>query len=389
MNKLLVFRTHLLPYSETFVLAQVCHLKRWHAAILGEVRLDNGLSLQGLEVDTLLKNEEHYKNLSMNRAVNEFVRSSLLSKANSFKNAGYKLIHAHFAVDALRVYPLAKEMDVPLVVTLHGYDINRNHDWWQNGLGGRSMITYPEELVKMSTDPKVRFIAVSKAIHQRAIEFGISPSKVTHIPIGVDVSYAEKFNLKFKQHNKEVIFVGRLTENKGCIFLLRAMRILQKRIDGVHLRIIGDGPLRNGLEEFAKIYNLNVSFLGVLPSANVMREISESKVLCLPSITIGNGESEAFGLVLLEAQSLGVPVITSSRGGKGEGLIHGETGYTFDERDDKSLAEYLYRLLMDDELAHVMGKKGYAFVKNNFDIVRQTEILESFYDDVVSEFNRG
>ena len=75
-------------------------------------------------------------------------------------------------------------------------------------------------------------------------------------------------------------------------------------------------------------------------------------------------------------------------GGKGEGLIHGETGYAFDERDDKSLAEYLYRVLMDDELAYAMGVKGHAFVKDNFDIVRQTETLESFYDDLVNEFNR-
>ena len=388
MKKILIFRTHLLPYSETFILAQASNLKHWSATLLGEILLDKGLSLEHLNVETLLESEAAHTALSMQRALNDYVQTSLLSRADGYKDAGFSLIHAHFAVDGLRAYPLAKKMDVPLVVTLHGYDINRNHDWWQNGLGGRSLITYPENLVKMSIDPKVRFIAVSKAIQERAIEFGIPPSKVTHIPIGVDVSHAENFNLKIKPHNREVIFVGRLTENKGCIFLLRAMRILQKRIDDVHLRIIGDGPLRNGLEEFAKIYNLNVTFLGVLPSAGVMREISESKVLCLPSITIGNGESEAFGLVLLEAQSLGVPVITSSKGGKGEGLIHGDTGYAFDERDDKSLAEYLYRVLMDDELAYAMGVKGHAFVKDNFDIVRQTETLESFYDDLVNEFNR-
>jgi glycosyltransferase involved in cell wall biosynthesis len=107
-------------------------------------------------------------------------------------------------------------------------------------------------------------------------------------------------------------------------------------------------------------------------------------VFCLPSLTAGDGDAEGFGIVLLEAQASGVPVVTSAMGGATEGVLHGETGFAFAEKDIDAMAEYLCRILMDDELARSMSVAARRFVAEKFNLKRCTSALEDHYDALVS-----
>jgi glycosyltransferase involved in cell wall biosynthesis len=381
MQKIIIFRTLLLPYSETFISDQVRHLKNWSATMLGEAKLENGLSLDGLNVETLLESEAEHYALSMRRALNDYINSALLSRAHSYKEAGYKLIHAHFAIDGLRVYPLAKKIDVPLIITLHGYDINIYKEWWHNGLGGRSMASYPDKLVAMAKEDNVYFLAVSEAIKARAVEFGIPEEKINVSYIGVDCAQFKPSHNSMSQRY-QVLFVGRLVEKKGCQYLLSAFWKIQDKFRNIKLVVVGSGPQEEMLKIFAIKHNIRVEFLGAIGREEIQQELSKSRVLCLPSITAENGDAEGLPIVVLEAQSCGVPVITSARGGATEGIVDGVTGYAHEEKDINEISKLLDRVLSDHVLSEKLGANAREHILKNMNIKSCMQRLENIYDQI-------
>ena len=89
-----------------------------------------------------------------------------------------------------------------------------------------------------------------------------------------------------------------------------------------------------------------VEFLGAVTQKVVKEQLDQARVFCLPSITASNGNYESFGMVLLEAQASGVPVVTSALGGM-EAHADGVTGFQFAEKDLPTLVRRLCDLLRE------------------------------------------
>jgi colanic acid/amylovoran biosynthesis glycosyltransferase len=176
-----------------------------------------------------------------------------------------------------------------------------------------------------------------------------------------------------------VIFVGRLVEKKGCEYLLRAMRIVQRTHPECTLTVIGDGPLRRQLEALARFLNVRCSFLGAQPSAAVCHHLMRSRVVCVPSVTAANGDSEGLPIILAEAQAMGLPAVSSVHAGIPEMVQNGITGFLLPERDYKGIADALSTLLSDDALWSRFHRAAINRVAEQFDLVKQTEILERIY----------
>jgi glycosyltransferase involved in cell wall biosynthesis len=174
------------------------------------------------------------------------------------------------------------------------------------------------------------------------------------------------------------LFVGRLVEKKGCRYLIEAMSAVQKEVPDVRLIVVGDGPLRQSLEQLAQRIGVNADFRGVQSSAYVKQELDAARVFCLPSVTAESGDAEGFGLVLLEAQACGVPVITSARGGATEGLQEGQTGFAFAEGDVDKLSNLLNNAIHGS--FGFVSERVRQFVTTRFDIKRTTKGLEMAYD---------
>jgi glycosyltransferase involved in cell wall biosynthesis len=179
-----------------------------------------------------------------------------------------------------------------------------------------------------------------------------------------------------------VLFVGRLVEKKGCEYLIKAAALVTRIVPDARFVVVGDGALKDSLTILARKLGVQVEFRGALSSAQVQTELAEARVLCLPSVTAANGDAEGFGLILLEAQASGVPVVTSAKGGKDEGVRDGETGLTFDERDVDALARWLVKILTDDKIATSFALAGPKFVSQTFDIRLCTQALETLYDSM-------
>ncbi|HEY6640534.1 glycosyltransferase [Povalibacter sp.] len=356
-------------------------LRDWRPVLVGRRLLDQ-LPLNGLEVRVLGPEDSTFRSRLMWKASTALhfmaphIRRLLKAEQAS-------LVHAHFGPDSLDAWPLARALELPMLVTLHGYDINTHRVWWEAGNAGSGMRHYPQRLLQLATQPGVGFIAVSEAIRRRAIDFGIPAEKIAVNYIGIDTGRFTPGAIPIGQRPRDVLFVGRLVEKKGCRHVIEAMSVVQSEVPDARLVVIGDGPLRQDLEALARSLRVQVDFRGALGTAEVQRALGKSRVLCLPSVTAANGDAEGFGLVLLEAQASGVPVVTSARGGADEGIREGVTGYAFAEGDTAVLAARLTSLLTDDAMLQRMAEQGSRYVVEHFDVLHCASGLETLYDTAV------
>lgn len=378
--KVIIITGSILPISQTFVKEQTKALKRWLGILAG-----SGIDVNGVDVSDI--NVLHLpggRKWSFNWwAVRLFAAFEIIhSKTYQvLSNEKASLIHIHFADVAVRYSAIIKKMDLPTLITIHGTDINTYKSWWESGKGGFLNKSYPKKLLMLSQHPKVKFIAVSNSIKKTAIEFGIPKEKIIVSYIGVDVERFKPSGLSLEKRAPTVLFVGRMIENKGPLVLVEAFRKVVKKVPEATLTMIGDGPLLEETKKKAAEYNLPIKFLGAQPSAEVTNQLNQSKVFCLPSYTLASGKSEGMPIVTLEAQSCGVPVVTSARGASTEGIIDGITGFSFKEGCVDELYEKLVKALEDKDFTKLATKAARDFVCSKFDIKKCNEKLEKIYDE--------
>lgn len=379
MKTVIVFSAQLLPVSETFILEQVRTLRDWRVVLLGRQLTLNGLTLDGFDV-RFLHPPGH-----LHRWGFRFCQTRNLPYPPSLRRLrgiAASLVHVHFGTNAVDIWPLVRVLKLPMLITLHGYDINIHRGWWKAGYGGWHRRSYPDQLLRLAGEPNVHFLAVSESIRRRAIECGIPLNKITVHHIGVDTRTFKPESLPVAKRSKRVLFVGRLIEKKGLIYLLRAFVKVQQNVPNAELVIVGDGPLYRALKSTAADLYVRARFLGSLSHKEVRKQMGEARLLCLPSITASNGDAEGLPIVILEAQACGLPVVTSSNGGAKEGILDSETGYAVPEQDYDSLSQRLISILTDDEMASMMSHKAVMNATQRFSLTDCTARLQQVYDRV-------
>lgn len=376
--KVLVYKPDVLPYSETFIKEQMLAYKNWHGVLVGHRRVPDGLPLDGLDVRLLLNDPPGRVEESRWRLRRLL---GLVSRAEVRRLAAEnaQLFHAHFGTVAVDIWPLVRALNLPMVVTLHGFDINIHREWWEAGHGGRRRRSYPRKLLALAREPRVHFIAVSEAIRRRAIEYGIPADKITVCYIGVDTERFKPGGLPITERPCRVLFVGRLVEKKGCTYLIEAFAKVAQQVPDAELVIVGDGPLRAQLEAQARGVGGQIKFLGALSSEQVKQQMDQARVFCLPSVTAENGDAEGFGIVILEASSMGIPVLSSAIGGATEGILQGKTGFAFFEKNVNQLCENLIWLIQGSDEVLKISEQANNFVKHLFDLDNCLINLEKIY----------
>lgn len=383
-KRVLVFRSSLLATSETFIKQQVSSLVNWDAMLVGNRRLPAGLAIDGIKSAIIADDFDTFWQKLKWRLFRQFgwPKSHQYLDIVAYKPA---LVHVHFGTDAVVAWPWIRHLNIPMLVTLHGFDINTHPEWWVSGHGGDSRKQYPSQLKALAQEKNVSFVAVSQAIRQQAIEaYGISEHKVSVLHMGVDHQTFSLGKTPIHQRPLRVLFVGRLVEKKAAGVLIKAMAQVQQQVPQAILSIVGDGPQRDELQQLANELKVQVNFLGEMPNNQVKAQIHQARVFCLPSITASNGDAEGLPIVLLEAQACGLPVVTSARGGRDEGIADGVTGFSFDEGDVAALSTHILRLLQDDHLAQKMSEAGPKFIAENFRLDDCTAKLEAYYDQQVA-----
>lgn len=371
-RSVVIWRSCLLPASETFVRHHGEALVRWRARYLGAVKVDSPLAA---DTDVTVCPDTR-------RGRWAWVLLRLTGRSPSLARvlveARPAVIHAHFGGDAWLVSRTAARLGVPLIVTVHGFDVTRQAH--RPGLRGARHRRH----LRTVFDRAAVILAVSTFIARAAIELGADPAKVrvhhTGIPLPDPDPEAEVAK------SWDVVFVGRFVEKKGLDDVVAALDILadlQPRA-----LFIGTGPLEPLVRAQAAALNLDATFLGAQEPAAVRRYLAESRIFVSPSKTASDGDAEGLPTTILEASAFGLPTVSTYHSGIPEAVVHGETGLLCAEGDRAALAEHVRLLLTDDGLRERLGGQARRHARASFDLRSQTRLLEELYD-AMADAHRG
>ena len=233
------------------------------------------------------------------------------------------LIHQQQATWSLPAVGAARETGAPLVVTLHGGDA---YPRLGRGVGA----AWNARNRTAAFEGASRLLAVSRYLADVALGAGADPARLSVHYQGVDTDWwTPAPNATETREEPVVLFVGALGRLKGVDDLARASATLVGRRPH-RLVLVGDGPLEAGLRAHAPA---NVTFTGRLDREGVRDWMRRARVLVLPTKPT-RGRQEAAGLVLLEAQACGVPVIAYSTGGTPEMIAPGTSMLTAERSPD-------------------------------------------------------
>ena len=279
----------------------------------------------------------------------------------------FDVLQVHFGpmgivVDALREMGLVTG---PMIVTFHGSDVSawpREDPDRYRGLFERA------EAVT----------ANSAFLRDRLLTLGASPERTVRLPMGVDL---DEFPYRPPPGGPpRFLTVGRLSEEKGVENAVRAMALLRNRGRIFSYTIIGGGPLRSHIETLTRELDIDdwVHVRGPQPRSVVAAAMADHHILVQPGVEAESGAVEAQGLVLVEAQSTGLPVVASDIGGIPETVGPG-AGRLVRPGDPESLADALDAMLRERDRWAEMGEAGRRHVEQEFDRETLLEQLVAIY----------
>lgn len=234
--------------------------------------------------------------------------------------------------------------------------------------------------------------ANSSVTKQAVLETAPGTSPIEVIPMGVapapHLDEAVVAGLRRRYGGAEgplLAFVGRVVEEKGVGDLVRAVEVLQGRLPDVRAVVIGEGQHRPAFEKLTARLGLSdrISFLGWIPSGEVPGYLAAADALIAPSRRGPDGWIEAQGLSVVEAMSVGTPVIATRSGGVVDAVRDGETGLLVDERSPGQIAGAVERLVGDHDLVERIGLAAERMVRDRFSQEASARAFSSLFDGLI------
>lgn len=276
------------------------------------------------------------------------------------------LVHGHFGPRVLHAAPYLGR-GVPTVISLYGYDASRllRDPAW----GAR----YRWAAARGAT-----FVVLADVLRDRLIaDAGLPAEAVRVIRLGVDLkdwAYAPGPG----PTPPRFVFVGRFTEKKGVATLLEAI----EKLPGMGLDLIGQGPLEQTLRERVDALGIagRVAFLGPLTREQIRVRLGGVTALVAPSVVAADGDAEGTPIVLMEAQAVGLPVVTTRHAGNPEVLPPGAEASVVEEHDAAGLAAAMSAVAgMSREDRQRRQAAGRACVERRFDLRQTVEAYAALY----------
>lgn len=310
--------------------------------------------------------------------------------ARSFRDEGCDLIHIH---NFSQFVPIVRRLNPRAKIVLH------MHCDWLTQLDHKMIdrrLRYADAIFGCSE-------YVTASIRARFPHYA---NRCTTVYNGVDPRHFHPNGRRpGKSHGGRVVFVGRISPEKGLHVLLDAFERVAVLRPTASLEIVGPAavapmeyivnlstePFVRGLSRF---YEANgyldylqrqvrgplvgrVSFAGELPHSSVVERLRQADLCVVPSV---GGES--FGIPAVEAMATGLPVVASRVGGLTEIVEDGVTGLLTDSENPSLLAESLLRLIDDNALAQKMGQAGRQRAERNFSWREISETLRTLYSNL-------
>jgi glycogen synthase len=296
------------------------------------------------------------------------------------------VVHAHTWYADMGAMWIGQLYRIPLVVTLHSMEPLR--PWKADQLGSGYLVS--SWIEKTAVEAAQRVIAVSHKMREDILaHFEADPARVVVIHNGIDPEQFKRTEARdaldrLGVREPYVLFVGRITDQKGIFHLLEASRRLPAGVQVVLCASAPDTPeieerLRRTVAEMPHVRWINE----MVPVAVVTQLYSHAAVFACPSVY------EPFGLINLEAMACQAPVVASAVGGILEVVEDGKTGLLVPPAQPEALANAITRVLSSPELARSMGQAGRRRVEAQFSWASIAERTEQVYAEAIAEFKRS
>jgi len=383
-NTTIAHYMHIDPWlPESFLTDQINHIQNFQQIVL--TRGANKRELFKENVDLFVYGKKYLGN-SIIKTIKDraFFHYSLPFKKFSriIEQYNIKLLHAHFSTDALEVLPLKRKFNLPMITSCYGYDVS---SFPRNKLNRL-------RLIKLFKECDV-FLVLSQDMKRDLLNLGCEENKVIIHHIGVNT---EKFCPANDDSNmkKRIRFlsVGFLTEKKGFFVLIDALnKLFKKGFVDIDLVILGQGKLKEKIMQHINNLNLTnkVKIVKTTSKHDVIAEYRKADVFVLASHTASNGDKEGTPTVLLEAQAVGLPVISTFHAGIPEAVLDNKSGFLVPERDSEALAEKMENLIRCHDKWKTMGEFGREYVEKEFNISLQVRKLESIYNSLIEKYEKN
>jgi teichuronic acid biosynthesis glycosyltransferase TuaC len=272
------------------------------------------------------------------------------------------IVHAHFAYPpGLAVLDVSRTWDVPCLLTLHGSDVNEFP--FLNSL--------TRSRFKRAVKGVSHVLSVSVALADRTEQ--LTGRRPEVLPTGIDLGHfaarpeKELFRreLKIPEGKRVILFVGSLIPDKGVRELVQAlMRMAEDNVVGI---FVGDGPLRKEVLDCPLAW-----WAGPQPNSDLVRFYNSADVFVLPSY------SEGLGTVLVEAGSVGIPIVATDVGGIPELLGQGR-GLIIAPRNSAEIVSGIRAVLADNDQAYFRANKLKLYINQFYDCFKNAEELVKIY----------
>jgi phosphatidylinositol alpha-1,6-mannosyltransferase len=272
---------------------------------------------------------------------------------------------------------------VPYVVYAQGEELS--------GPLSRSASNWRRRLTGGVLTRATHVIAISRFAWDLVVrDYGVPERRVSLIAPAVDASEVAGVTLERARRLREgvpsgalLLIVGRLSQSrKGFDRTIEALPIVRRTYPDVVLAVVGPGDA-GPLREIARAVGTEdaIRFVGEVDRAELLAWYEAADVFVMPTRIVADGDSEGFGIVYLEANLFGKPVIGGDNAGVRDAVVHGETGLLVDGDDPEAIAGAIARLVGDPEFARRLGSTGRERVLREFSGERQRR---AFADVVAS-----
>jgi phosphatidylinositol alpha-1,6-mannosyltransferase len=277
---------------------------------------------------------------------------------------------------------LKRTLGIPFIAYCHGEDITLTDQ--------RRYQPKVRDVIYRTADA---VIANGDFACENLLRIGIEWEKIHRITPGLDTSvfFPEESDAKLRERygigGKDVVLmtVARLVQRKGHARIIRALAELRADIPSFKYVIVGRGPIEAELRALAAQLNLldKVVFAGFVPDGELNRHYNMADIVAMPNTEVA-GDVEGFGMVFLEANAAGKPVIGGRSGGASAAVADGESGFLVDSYGDEELHDALRKLLTERSLRKRMGAEGLRRVRAEFDWDSRAATLRKISYDIVA-----
>lgn len=353
--------------SETFILNQ----------ITGLIDFGHEVDIYALRKNVQEKWHEDilkYDLLNKVEYIHEFMIKPLERKIKQEGN--YDIVHCHFG-------PLGKFavnlklcglLDSKIVVSFHGYDMS-------SYIQDHGCHVY-DEIFEYAD----YCLPISEYWKERLIELGCPKEKLLVHHMGVDPN---KFIYKIpvfkgKDESLNLLTVSRFVEKKGIRYGVEAVSNLLKLGYRINYQVVGHGPLFNEITDLIVEENCqeSIQLLGWKTQEEINALLSQCDVLLAPSVTAMNGDMEGIPVVIMEAMSRGIPVVSTIHSGIPEIVVNGVTGFLVEERDVIGLTNKLQILCDSFALREKFGKASRKKIEAEYNIHTLNKELSEIFGHV-------